>query len=225
MKLIAERDIGVKFKNFEIIANSIDFDIFKYKKKCAEKRLNIVSIRSLANKKYATDKLLKIILELSKREYFEELRIELFFHSATTRYGKTMLDKFKQISNKYKNITITNTFLSPTEMNKIYLNNGIFLGTTRKDAQGVVMCEATSCGLVPIVSNNTAIPEFINKEFGFLCKKTTDFVQAIDFLYNNPSEYLRMSELSAKSMLKYNAEEMINKEIDFAQRLIKNSGK
>jgi glycosyltransferase involved in cell wall biosynthesis len=81
------------------------------------------------------------------------------------------------------------------------------------------MCEAMSSGLVPITSNNTAIPEFItNKANGILTKTAEDIANAIEFLYYNPNSFLELSANASKSMnSKCSINNIVNKELQLIE--------
>jgi glycosyltransferase involved in cell wall biosynthesis len=72
--------------------------------------------------------------------------------------------------------------------------HGILLCPTRMDAQGVSMCEGMMSGLVPITSNNTAIPEFVkDRVSGFLTNSYQEIAASIQYLYDHPNQFLEMS--------------------------------
>ena len=91
---------------------------------------------------------------------------------------------------------------------------------TRQDAQGVSMCEAICSGLVPIVSNNTAIPEFADEEFGYLCSNVKDYAEAIKELYYNSSSFLEKSKNTKKLANRISNNVIINEELDLIDKLI-----
>ena len=190
MKNVLEHDTVTKgkIKNYAIIPNVIDEEIFKYNKKEENQRFNILSIRSFETKKYANDILVKSILELSKKSNFERYNFSI--------YGKGKLFK-KTIKPllQFKNVKIEERFLNKNEIVEEHKKNGIFLAPTRQDAQGVSMCEAMSSGLVPVTSKNTAIPEFVkDKEDGYLTNNYKELAQSIEELGNNEKVFLEMSK-------------------------------
>lgn len=190
MKNVLEHDTVTKgkIKNYAIIPNVIDEEIFKYNKKEENQRFNILSIRSFETKKYANDILVKSILELSKKSNFKRYNFSI--------YGKGKLFK-KTIKPllQFENVKIEERFLNKNEIVEEHKKNGIFLAPTRQDAQGVSMCEAMSSGLVPVTSKNTAIPEFVkDKEDGYLTNNYKELAQSIEELGNNEEVFLEMSK-------------------------------
>lgn len=139
---------------------------------------------------------IKFIQKLSKKEYFGELEFAIY---GTGKFFNSLTNKIKG----YSNIKIKNNFLTQDEVAKLHNQYGIFLCPTRQDAQGVSMCEAMSSGLIPLTSNNTAIPEFVqNKTEGLLCNNEdiSSFVEAYETLYNNPEIFSKMSKNASLRM-------------------------
>jgi len=79
--------------------------------------------------------------------------------------------------------------------------HGVFLCPTRQDAQGVSMCEAMASGLVPITSDNTAIPEFVSDEEGYLTRGADEIAMAIRTLDEQPQLFLEKSRKAAARSL------------------------
>lgn len=208
---IAECDAKAKSRQFEIIPNVIDDDLFKYVPKPIDQRLKILSIRPYASRKYANDLSAKAILELSKRPYFKRLEFEL--------YGEGKLfDEIVEPLKKFSNVKTHKGFLSQEQIADKHKKFGVFLCPTRWDSQGVSMCEAMSSGLVPISTNITAIPEFVEHDkSGLLTKPESpvDIADAIERLYFNPDIFSRISAEAAKSVrVTCSKEIVINKELN-----------
>jgi len=189
MKDILEKDshsIG-KIKKYKIIPNVVDDSIFNYKGKSSKDRLNILNIRTYQSKKYANDIMVKAILELSKEPFFYELTFTL--------YGDGRLfDKTLKPLYKFNNVKINKKFLNHTQISEVHKKNGIMLIPTRQDAQGVSMCEAMMSGLVPVTSNNTAIPEYVPGNCGYLADDYKGLALAIKDMYYNENDFLEKSK-------------------------------
>jgi len=196
-----------KIKNFSIIPNVIDEKIFSYQKKCVEDRLKILSIRPYASRKYGNDMMVGTILALAKKPFFNELHF--------TIYGEGKLfDKTVLPVQNFDNVEICKKFLSHDEIAYLHKQHGIILIPTRQDAQGVSMCEAMSSGLVPVTSFNTAIPEYVPEECGYLTHNITEMAIAIEEIYNNAEKFLQMSQkASAYIQSKCASDVVIEKEI------------
>ena len=155
----------------------------------------MLSIRPYNSHKYANDITVKTILKLSEKKCFENFNFTLIGD------GKY----FDEITNKVKffdNVKIIKGFIPNEEIPSIHRKNGILLIPTRQDAQGVSMCEAMSSGLVPITSNNTAIPEFITHNYNGLLYKNNPllFANALELIFKNPDLFLKMSANAHKSI-------------------------
>ncbi|WP_129408528.1 glycosyltransferase family 4 protein [Marinitoga lauensis] len=215
MKNIAFNDIGEIAKNYKVIPNYIDTDFFSFKEKMQNERKKILLIRNFNSKKYATDIAIKAIVELSKKfNKFNELEF--------TIVGKGVLWKRQTAKIKhFPNITLINKFLTHKEIKKLHDNNGIFLCPTRQDSQGVSMCEAMSSGLVPITSYNTAIPEFVNEDAGYLTRNYKEIANAIIEMYDNPEIFIEKSKNAAESIRKKaNFKKTIKEEYELMKKLI-----
>ena len=112
----------------------------------------------------------------------------------------------------FTNVKYQKTFLQHRQIAKIHKNYGIFLIPTRMDSQGVSRDEAMASGLVPITNNVAAIPEFVDSECGILVEpeNTKLLADAIEFLYKNPDEFMRLSR---------NAAQRVRKQCDFCQTI------
>lgn len=156
MKDVATADIQYSFKNYHIIPNPIDTNLFKFEKKTVEKQKEVLVIRPFSSRKYATDLIVQAIHRLNELGH-TDINYKI--------YGNGSLwDEQTSKINQYPNVIVKKTFLNHDEIAKKHKESGIFLCPTRQDAQGVSMCEAMASGLVVISSNCTAIPEFVTHE-------------------------------------------------------------
>ena len=221
MKRITFADTGASTKQYSLVPNPIDTNLFSFKEKHTDLRKKILMIRSFNSSKYANDISMKAILLLSKKTYFNELEF--------TIYGRGVhWDKLTSKISQFKNVKLVNNLLPQSEIPAIHSQNGIFLCPTRMDAQGVSMCEAMSGGLIPVTSNNTAIPEFVkNNESGFLTNSAREIAGRIEFLYNNPLQFAKMSKAaSEKIKATCSMSVVIEKEIELINNMIeKNKSK
>ncbi|WP_409304848.1 glycosyltransferase family 4 protein [Peribacillus sp. SCS-155] len=208
---IAECDARAVSRKSVIIPNVIDETLFSYQEKPAEYRKKILTIRPYASRKYANDLSVNAVLELSKRPIFQELDFSF--------YGDGVL--FDEITGpllEFKNVTVHKGFLPQNEIADLHKQFGVFLCPTRLDSQGVSMCEAMSSGLVPISTDTTAIPEFVEHDVsGLLTKKDNpvDIADAIERLYFNPEVFSRISSAASRSIQEKCATNVvINKELE-----------
>ena len=191
-EIFEDNKIVLPESSYYIIHNCIDTDMFNYVEKTPEQRKKVLSIRPYASNKYANDLSVKAILELSKRDFFNDM--------VFTMIGSG--EKFDEILKplrKFKNVTLEKTFLRQDEISKLHKEYGIFLTPTRMDAQGVSRDEAMSSGMVPVTNAVTAIPEFVDENCGILAgsEDYMGMADGIEKLYNNPEEFLRLSKNAA----------------------------
>jgi len=197
-----------KIKNYVIIPNVVDDKLFNYVEKNENDRLKILSIRPYASKKYANDISVNAVIELSKKPFFKDLTFSFYGD------GKLFESTLKPIMD-FDNVKINKRFLSHQEISNIHKENGIMLIPTRQDAQGVSMCEAMSSGLVPLTSNNTAIPEYVCEDCGYLTNNHYELAAAIEELYHDSNKFLNMSKRTSEFIQKLcSPEVVIKKEID-----------
>lgn len=214
MKCIMEKDTFSAVKDYEIIPNVIDTETFSYKQKSPEDTKKILVIRPFTTKKYATDIVVKSILELSKNVLFDQYTI--------TIYGDgPLFDEILHPLRKFKNVSLNRRFLSKKEIKEQHDKHGIFLCPTRQDSQGVSMCEAMSSGLVPITSNNTAIPEFVkHNKTGILTNNTSKIIaREIMSLNADTDRFLEMSKRASESIRDLcSPEKVINSEVNIINK-------
>ncbi|ELE3073579.1 FkbM family methyltransferase [Campylobacter lari] len=205
-------DIGLKINagQYSIIHNYIDTNLFNYVEKKPEDRLKILTIRPFSSKKYANDLTIKAILNLSQRDFFDKLEFMIIGDGP-------LFDELIKPIKHFTNVKYQKTFLQHHQIAKIHKNYGIFLIPTRMDSQGVSRDEAMASGLVPITNNVAAIPEFVDSECGILVEPENAklLADAIEFLYKNPDEFMKLSANAAKRVRQQCDKDMIvSKELD-----------
>lgn len=187
MRDITKIDIGSNFKQYHIIPNGIDTAKYFFEEKDEKIAKKVLLIRPFNSRKYATDIAMKSIYEFSKDKTFND------FEFTIVGEGKYFEKDTKRIAD-FGNVNLVNRFLTPDEIKEFHSQHGIFLCPTRQDAQGVSMCEAMSSGLIPISSNNTAIPEFVEDGVsGYLTNNVKEIVQIFQKLGRNE---IQVSEIS-----------------------------
>lgn len=206
MKKQAEIDIGINFENYEIVPNGIDIHFFNLQKKDF-KKIRVLLIRPFTSKKYATDIAIEAIEKFSSYSEFYNFEFSI--------YGSgPLLDRQTKNIKKFKNVKIYDRFLNRNEIKIAHDNHQIFLCPTRQDAQGVSMCEAMASGLIPITSNSTAIPEFVDhNSSGFLTESSNEIVEVLFKLNDNKDLISKMSIQARNRVVKQcDLEKIMNKE-------------
>lgn len=216
MRRIAETDTMSRVKNVNYIPNPVDPSLFEYREKTVDFRKKILLIRSFDSRKYANDLAIDAILILSKEPFFKELSFAIY---GKGRYFNKLTSKLKG----FDNVQIFNHFIENKDIPSIHQHYGVFLCPTRQDAQGVSMCEAMSSGLVPITSNNTAIPEFVDSDSGFLTNSPAEIADAVRKLYNDPELFQRMSRHTARHIRSISStDQVVSRELAMIRAAIGN---
>ncbi|EJA9305656.1 FkbM family methyltransferase [Campylobacter lari] len=189
---LGDLKVTLESSRYTIIHNPIDASMFNYLPKMPNDRKKILSIRPFSSRKYANDLSVKAILELSKRDFFDELD---FFIAG----DGVLFDELTNELKSFKNVTLYKGFFTQKEISNLHKQYGIFLNPSRSDSQGVSRDEAMSSGLVPITNSIAAIPEFVDSECGILVEPENAklLADAIEFLYKNPDEFMRLSRNAA----------------------------
>jgi L-malate glycosyltransferase len=187
MRKITEADTLSKIAHYDIIPNPIDINLFKYNRKDHDLRKKVLLLRSFGSKKYANDISVDAILHLSKSKNYNQ------FYFTIIGDGQ-LFDKTLNPIRHLSNVTIKKGPVRQIEIPQLHKEHGVFLCPTRQDAQGVSMCEAMASGLVPITSNNTAIPEYVTgNESGILTNNSNQIAAALEFLLSNPAKFSSLS--------------------------------
>ena len=212
----SEKLIGLSFKNSVVIPNFVDEENFNYVPKDPELRKKIFFVRRFENiSKYAIDVNVRTILELSRRDFFNDLEFNI--------YGDgDHYDMIVAPIKDFPNVKLHRKFLTHTDISRVHKKNGIGLFATRYDAQGVSMCEAAMSGLAIVSSQNDAIAEFLPGEKGILCD-TEDYVAYADLIekmYRDEKYYLEVSETCHKKVYdKCCFDATIQKEIEMVRSI------
>ena len=199
-------DVGVNLNSdsYSIIHNPINTSLFSFEQKPDSQRCKILSIRPFASKKYANDLTVKAIQHLSKSEIFDKLEFMIIGD------GRLFEEELKPIM-KFENVTIQRKFLSHNEIAHLHKEYGIFVCPTRMDSQGVSRDEAMSSGLVPITTEITAIPEFVDEKSGILTPPEDGIAiaDAIERLYHDKQLFQSLSKSASQRVRLQTASEII----------------
>ncbi|MBQ8210613.1 MAG: glycosyltransferase [Clostridia bacterium] len=209
-----EEDYNVDLSDrCSIIHNCIDTQMFSYKKKNAEQRFNIMSVKSFSTLTYANDITQEAIVILSKTPEFSKMTFDLYGD------GERFEEDTRQLK-KFKNVHLHKVFLTQSDIAKLHQSHGIYIATTRMDTQGVSRDEAMSSGLVPIASAVAAIPEFVDNSCGMLVpgEDPQAVADAILKVVRNPELFSALSENAAKKVRGLTSKEFtIDKEINLIE--------
>lgn len=191
----SEEMLHVKFRNAHVIYNTINEELFPYRKKSAEDRKKILVLRKFDDiQVHSIDQIIGAIEALSRRDFFNDLTFEV--------YGDgTYYDVLTGPLEKFHNVHLHRTFVPNDQVHKLHEKSGILLIPSRHDAHAVAMSEGASSGLVVVGSEVTSNGFFMNQEANHTLADPEDPVALADIierLYRNPDEYLEISERMSK---------------------------
>ncbi len=215
MKKVNNFDCFISTKNYSIIPNPINVDIFKFMEKSEENLKNVLIIRPFRYKKYATDLMTEVILKL------KEIGILNFFTFTIVSADSKDSKLYKEFKTSI-NFTFIDRFLNHKEIKELHDKCGIYFSLSRMDAQGVSMCEAASSGLLVVTSNNTAIPEFFTSETSILTNnKPSAIVPFFEEIIKHPEKFIKLSKRGALHIkVKAGISEVIEKEINLIKKFL-----
>ncbi len=134
-------------------------------------------------------------MELSEKEFFNELSFEL--------YGDGVLfeENFGELINRdFFNVHIHRGFVSQEQMRDLYKENGIFLSPTRMDSHQVTAGEAMSAEMAVVTSSIGPMNEFMDEDSASLFESENYRMMAeeIEYLYDHPEEFLEKCKNAKK---------------------------
>lgn len=205
-----EKENNISINNYDIIPTYINEDTFKYSDKNINLRTKIVIIRKFDNiSTYGIDLDVKTILELSKRDFFEELEFNI--------YGDgNYYEELTRPLLKFNNVHLHKKFLTHEEIADVHKNNGIALFATRYETMGVSAAEAAASGLVVLSNNIAAVKEVFDNNNDILSNNEDyiDMANKVEKIYKNPELFCELSKKCHETIVKkYNYKNTIEKEI------------
>ena len=219
LKEFSEVQQGIKFKHSRVINNIISEKLFPYKKKNAEQRKKILVIRKFDNiSQHSIDQIVMAILELSERDYFDQLEFEIYGDGV---YYDVLTAPIRQ----FKNIHFHRRFIPNSLISEVHEKAGVLLIPSRHDAHAVAMGEGASSGLVVVGSSVTSNPYFMQQERFHTLANPEDPVELaniIERLYRHPDEFLDISrQLSKFTRENFCADNTVKKEIKLIEEKMK----
>jgi glycosyltransferase involved in cell wall biosynthesis len=210
MKNDLEKNLNITLKQFYIIPNGIDTNLFKFNE-LYNRRFKLLTLRPLSSKKYAVDLAIEIMQYLP-----ENFSLEIY---GKGHYEKQYQKQIQQL-NLQQRVHIKNSFIDRADLNNFFSNYGVFLVPTRMDAQGVSMCEAMSSGLLTVSSNNTAIPEFIeNLKNGIIGNDLKEVAKNLIKTVESQNQYKKITTKGRASMENIDITITVNRELSLLNKV------
>lgn len=168
--------------NAVVIPNPVDTELFSYQ--IPQNIRNGISVRSMERAVYGLDVAIKAFAK--------------FDTGNLTIYGKgRFFRKFKKLAGKLEsNTTIHFDHINHDQLPQLYHQYGFFVAPSRRETQGLAMCEAMACGLPVVASKVGGIPEFVRDGVdGYLVPKNDPRAlrDAVTRLLSDRERYYEMS--------------------------------
>jgi len=204
----AQRHALTRFENARVIPNPVDTEMFSYR--TPKNFSRAVSVRSLERSVYGLDVAIKAFANLEQAD--------LTLHGSGRFYHK-----FRKMIDRYNsNTRIEVGDIPHHELPKLYRQYDFFVAPSRRETQGLAMCEAMACGLPVVASNVGGIPEFVRDGVdGYLVPPDDPAAlrNAILNLISDRGRYLEMSENARAHIVETCEVKMIiEKELQVLQR-------
>ncbi len=205
-----EELLGIKFENSDVIPCLVDTELFSYQKKDPELRKKIFVLRKFDDlNSYSLDTVVRVIEELSRRDFFSELEFDIYGDGSL---HSVILEPVRRFSN----VHIHKRFLTHEEIRQVHETHGIALFPTRFDSQAVSSCEAASSGCAVVTSDIPGVRQFIPNDLGVLCEveDPVSYADVIERMYRDPDYFALVAEKESESVRsKYDFEHTIGKEL------------
>lgn len=212
-----EELLNIKFNNYDIIPCLVNTDLFKFADKDESLRKKIFVIRKFDDlNSYSLDIVVRIILELSRRDFFKDLEFDIY---GSGSLHDLILEPIKDL----ENVHIHNKFLTHEEIRKVHETHGIALFPTRFDSQAVSSCEAAASGCAVITSDIPGVHQFMPDNLGIMCdvENYVEYADVIEKMYNDSAYFKKVAKMESESVSnKFGFDNTIKKEIE----MYKNDG-
>lgn len=210
-----EELLGYAFSRAVTINNFIDPAIFPRRERAPDDRKRILFARRYDNEKnYAVDVGVQVVLELSRRDFFDDLE---FLFVGDGNYYDALVAPLRG----FPNVKLERRFLSHHELSKTHGRFGIYLSPTRFDTQGVAAGEAASSGTVVVTNDVAAVTEFRPRSLGTIANSldARELADIIERLYREPEWFMSRSVAFSEHTQKQTSyENTIARELDLFQR-------
>lgn len=212
-----EELLNIKFNNYDIIPCLVNTDLFKFVDKDESLRKKIFVIRKFDDlNSYSLDIVVRIILELSRRDFFKDLEFDIY---GSGSLHDLILEPIKDL----ENVHIHNKFLTHEEIRKVHETHGIALFPTRFDSQAVSSCEAAVSGCAVITSDIPGVRQFMPDNLGIMCdvENYVEYADVVEKMYNDSTYFKKVAKMESESVSsKFGFDNTIKKEIE----MYKNDG-
>jgi glycosyltransferase involved in cell wall biosynthesis len=199
-------DMGerLRMRDYAVIPNPIDTDLFAYLPKAAEDRLRIFMLRPFDSWTYGNDLAVAAIGHLSRTPGFDDLLVTIVGDGP-------LFDETVAPLPRAANVRVERRFLTQAEIAERHRRHGIFLVPTRLDTHGVSRDEAMASGLVPVTNAVSAVPEFVDDSCAGLAapEDAEGLADAIAGMIADPRLFLARSARAAERVRRQSGHEIV----------------
>ncbi len=206
----AQKHIKMIIPNAVIIPNPVDTDLFFYRRpKYIHKG---ISLRNFHRTVYGLD------LAIKAFSNFNVAHLSI--------YGKgRYYQKYLKLAAQYhSNTTIESQYFPHNDLPLFYHKFGFFVAPSRRETQGLAMCEAMACGLPVIATRVGGIPEFVRDGIdGYLVppNKPKEIKKAVIKLISDETRFIKLSKNARQNMENICSEKVvIQKECEILRNVI-----
>lgn len=214
------KKLGIKFSDAVITVPIVDQTRFVYYKKSVEARKRVAVILKPDDWCHAIDLSIFAIRELSRRPCFADLQ---FYIYAMENCPNDLLDPIKEFSN----VHIEKEYIQD-RMPEICTENGIFLFPSRYDMHLPVIMDAAAAGMAVVGIRSEIYSYFLDEKENHTLAEDKNPMQLADIierLYQNPQEYLAVSErMSKKTIDRCCADSVLESEFRIIRQTMKETG-
>ena len=218
LKEKSEQVLDLTFKNSVCIGNAVDETEFVYVEKKPEYRKRLLVLQNFDNiQQHSIDVVVRAILIMSRKEYFEELEIDI--------YGDgNYYDELTAPLKKFKNVHLHRKLVRDSDLKYVHKNHGVLLMPSRHETHPLSVCKAASSGLVPLASKVTSVPYYLDDAHTHVLsdpEDPDDLVRVYESFYYDEERFLKFSrELSAFVQSVNNRAHTIEREVALIQDLM-----
>lgn len=208
----AQRHMRMIIPNAVVVPNPVDTNLFGYRR--PKNIRKGISLRNLHRSVYGLDVAIKAFSNLNDA------------HLSIIGKGRYYQKYLRLVERVHSNTAIESQYIPHNHLPQLYHQFGFFVAPSRRETQGLAMCEAMSCGLPVIASRVGGIPEFVRDGIdGYLVPPNDPKAirKAVIKLITDETKFFEMSKNARKNMENIcSGETVVQKEIKILNEAIEN---
>jgi len=134
-------------------------------------------------------------------------------------HRKSLEEKVSEM-NLEKQVIFTG-MVSPNNVRLYYELGDIFVCASNSETQGLTYIEALACGLPVICKADECLRDVIYPlKNGYIFHTQADFIAAVNTLFRNPTQYLRLSKYAKETAKRFSKEQFAHSIVELYQHVI-----